>query len=294
MIYDEALNEIDSIKAEGIDKVWKRWRDEDPSRAHSIIESIKQERFLPPELMRNALERLIDCDTTSNVSKTYISFCDSNQKKGGEVTGRDRIGKLGTVFDKDKFTDLVKKNYFGNNFDPLIAGKSIDGFIKDILSMKIEELDIVYGISYREIMLKKRGVIWCTWGKNNGIDSHPFEFVEDHIDRSRYEIQLCLGLDPENYPKNKSILLVMYQSSTTENLYRPTIADARGNKYFCPPASDCNSCGMSRPSDELEKFYQPLILQANSSRSSYACERRPEAVIEQISMSLLVEVLEIK
>jgi hypothetical protein len=293
MIYDEALSKIDSSRAKRIDTVWRRWIDEDPSRAHSIIESIKQEKFLPHELMRKALERLIDCDITSNIFETYISFCDSNQKKGGEVEGKDCIGRLGTVFDKIKFTDLVTNNCFGQNSASLIAGRSIDIFIKDIISMKIEELEIAYGSKYKEIILKKRGVIWCTWGERNGIDSHPFEFVEDRIDRSRYEIQLCLGLDPENYPTNKSILLLMYQSSSTEGLYRPTIADARGNKYFCPPDNNCHSHGMSRPSDELRIFYHPLILQANNSHTSYACERRPEAVMEQISMSLLVEVLEI-
>jgi hypothetical protein len=73
--------------------------------------------------------------------------------------------------------------------------------------------------------------IWVTWEDENP-NSDPFAFANSN---SADHVRACLGLVSQRRGRSPQLLLFVYNHTSGQPLYRPTVADAANYTYFRPP-----------------------------------------------------------
>ncbi len=129
----------------------------------------------------------------------------------------------------------------------------------------------LFSIEEKKCLLKVfEKIIWITWDEKNS-ELSPFSFS---INRNIEEICDALGLSDLYFSKEYAKLLVIFKGVDSNNIKKPTIADANiDNDLWYPTPDDFIDFGLTKS-------------RSNITLASGYTKNRPEAVIKSANLNL--------
>jgi hypothetical protein len=222
----------------------------------------------------------------------YYLVCGEHQLEGRLIdkSGIDCFGHA--VYEKTFKTRIAFANH--NKFPNNYVDK--DDFLEDLKKMSVTEIRELK--DFRSFVMNgSKRIMWATWSQNlDGED--PFDFMGTRNLQadppelgSLYEVGLSLGLCYEILTTDEcsNMLLLTYEADGID-AHIPTIADARGNRYFSPCLRGANHGWTDTDHQDLQDYYITRLL---SGESEYNDQPRPEAVHKPIQMDCLRNIYEL-
>lgn len=192
-----------------------------------VVPNLHSERFLPPlPAMRDLLAVLLESpsDDWAVLETDYVAACRQFSCRGGTVTLATLPRWLGRAVDRSVWASYLYHHHrqgFGN------CRREINRFIDKLLNQP------GYSVltSTAGQVPASRYPIWVTWEGENP-NSDPFAFANSN---SADHVRACLGLVSQRRGRSPQLLLFVYNHTSGQPLYRPTVADAANYTYFRPP-----------------------------------------------------------
>lgn len=230
--YQITTSGFTSRKKRGIERVLAKWARN--SLGREIVRNINPlERFLPSSHMKPLLIVIYNGrnESLDELARLYERECFNHTRAGGPILcPKPKI--VGRAAEKEALINyLYRKNrrYFRTK-------ALARDFIQRLLtgdSMTTTEASI----------LMAEYSAWVTWNEDP-LGSDPFSFARSG--NSADTVRACMGLDPQHRMKGEPILLLIYKTHFSIDLFRPTIADAGLHRFFEPAPIGLDAHGLTK------------------------------------------------
>ncbi len=255
---------------EKINNKLAEWKKENSN----IPDNIYLEHFLPSENMSEILKVILN-NYSGDIQELETAYIkegyDRHIRKGGEIKNASPE-KIGRAVEKERFiTQIFEANslYFVNE-------DNAKEFVEKLIENKLEEIMSELKMFRQKIDISRYST-WVTWNKHKK-SGEPFYFLKNN---DPYEVLASLGME-EYDDEDIVLLLLIFEKQDNLILYRPTIADAGDNKFFCPPPEEFKDYGLTMP----HKAFKNKI--------GYKPEQKPEAVCKPLTIDCLLKIKELK